>query len=356
MRMVYVSIALVIIGLLVGGWRTVEATDWLPLAVSGFVGLALGDAALFEAFARLGPRRTGILFAANAPLTAIISSIIYDEEFGFLGIVGTILVVTGVSMAIAYGTRPGQSHAWEEIRGSLPIGVAFGLAGALGQAVAVLVADPVFDGTLDPWAGAAVRALVGTVGLFALMPWFERRNGGRGTVQLTPRLWALVIISGTLGMVIGKTMMLIASGGRPTRPGVDPGVAGPGHSAAGYLAGHPGGSPARRMAGCDTGRRRHRHGAVVAGSLLAMEHHADFAIPVSQDLTVAATVGPDDGLGPLAGRVIALGWWVQPDTADDPEHEPTGTLYLIVDERRSRPYWVKQADLATVKLTPPAGA
>jgi drug/metabolite transporter (DMT)-like permease len=215
MRMVYVSVALVTIGLLVGGWRTVEATDWLPLAVSGFVGLALGDAALFEAFARLGPRRTGILFAANAPLTAIISSIIYDEEFGFLGIVGTILVVTGVSMAIAYGTRPGQSHAWEEIRGSLPIGVAFGLAGALGQAVAVLVADPVFDGTLDPWAGAAVRALVGTVGLFALMPWFERRNGGRGTVQLTPRLWALVIISGTLGMVIGKTMMLIALAGGP---------------------------------------------------------------------------------------------------------------------------------------------
>ena len=74
----------------------------------------------------------------------------------------------------------------------------------------MLVADPVFDGTLDPWAGAAVRALVGTVGLFALMPWFERRNGNRPPVVFTVRLWALVIVSGTLGMVIGKTMMLIA--------------------------------------------------------------------------------------------------------------------------------------------------
>ena len=215
MRMVYVTIALAIIGVLVGGWGTVEASDWLPLAVSGFVGLALGDAALFEAFARLGPRRTGMLFAANAPLTAIISSVIYDEEFGLLGIVGTVLVVTGVSMAIAYGTRPGQSHSWEEIRGSLLVGVAFGLAGALGQAIAVLVADPVFDGSLDPWAGAAVRALVGMVGLFALMPWFERRGGDRRPVEMTRRLWALVIISGTLGMVIGKTMMLIALAGGP---------------------------------------------------------------------------------------------------------------------------------------------
>ena len=83
-----------------------------------------------------------------------------------------------------------------------------------------------------------------------------------------------------------------------------------------------------------------------------MEHHADFAIPVSQDLVATVGVGPDDGLGPLEGRVIALGWWVQPETASDPEHEPTGTLYLIADERRSRPYLVKQADLRTIRINP----
>ena len=214
-RMVYVTAALAVIALAVGGWSTVEETDWLPLAVSGFVGLALGDAALFEAFSRLGPRRTGMLFAVNAPLTALISSVIYDERFGIVGIIGTGLVLAGVSLAIAFGTRPGQSHTWEDIRGPLLVGVAFGLAGALGQAVAVLVADPVFDGSLDPWAGAAVRALVGTVGLFALMPWFERRNGELRPVVFTARLWALVIISGSLGMVVGKTMMLIALTGGP---------------------------------------------------------------------------------------------------------------------------------------------
>ncbi len=214
-RMVYVTAALAVIALAVGGWSTVEETDWLPLAVSGFVGLALGDAALFEAFSRLGPRRTGMLFAVNAPLTALISSVIYDERFGIVGIIGTGLVLAGVSLAIAFGTRPGQSHTWEDIRGPLLDGVAFGLAGALGQPVAVLVADPVFDGSLDPWAGAAVRALVGTVGLFALMPWFERRNGELRPVVFTARLWALVIISGSLGMVVGKTMMLIALTGGP---------------------------------------------------------------------------------------------------------------------------------------------
>ena len=81
-----------------------------------------------------------------------------------------------------------------------------------------------------------------------------------------------------------------------------------------------------------------------------MEHHADFAIPVHQEILVETSVGPEDGLGPIAGRVIALGWWVQPEGAADLDHEPTGTLYLVVDDRRPRPYWVKQGDLTGIKI------
>jgi hypothetical protein len=49
----------------------------------------------------------------------------------------------------------------------------------------------------------------------------------------------------------------------------------------------------------------------------------------------------------VAGRVLALGWWVDPDDSD---HEPTGNLYLVADQRRSRPYWVSQADLTAIRL------
>ncbi|MDX1449143.1 MAG: hypothetical protein R3246_08790 [Acidimicrobiia bacterium] len=81
-----------------------------------------------------------------------------------------------------------------------------------------------------------------------------------------------------------------------------------------------------------------------------MLHHADYAIGISQLLDVTTSVQPDDGLGPLAGRVIALGWWVDPEAASDPEHVPTGTLYLVVDERRTRPYWVSERDLVSLRL------
>lgn len=79
-----------------------------------------------------------------------------------------------------------------------------------------------------------------------------------------------------------------------------------------------------------------------------MEHHADFAIPVSHNLIVTTAAQPDDGHGPISGQVIALGWWVQPE--DDPDHEPAGTLYLVVDQRRARPMWVRQSHLVSVRI------
>jgi drug/metabolite transporter (DMT)-like permease len=125
--------------------------------------------------------------------------------------VGSVLVLLGVGFAIAFGTRPGQSHQWEQVRGRLSVGVAFGLLGALGQAVGIVIVDPVFDGTLNPWAGAAVRALAGTVALMALARRFERRSRtNHAKVRLTPKLLATVFLSGTIGMVIGKTLVLLA--------------------------------------------------------------------------------------------------------------------------------------------------
>ncbi|MGH8916587.1 MAG: hypothetical protein ACRDZM_18990 [Acidimicrobiia bacterium] len=80
-----------------------------------------------------------------------------------------------------------------------------------------------------------------------------------------------------------------------------------------------------------------------------MEHHADFAVPVSQKLDVETVADPGDGLPKIAGRVIALGWWVEP-ASNDTDHVAAGTLYLVADQRRTRPYWVKQADLIAIRL------
>ncbi len=117
-----------------------------------------------------------------------------------------------------------------------------------------------------------------------------------------------------------------------------------------------------------------------------MEHHADFAVAIVQRLHVETRHTRPDGAGKIAGRAIALGWWVdapgsppsgepavepkaeQPARAGrapverpsgQPEgsaeqrtsvQEPTGTLYLVVDDALPRPVWVAQGDLTAIRL------
>ncbi len=216
LRMYWVAFALAGIATLVGGWDTIGTRELVLLGSSGVVGLALGDVALFSAFAIVGPRRTGILFAANAPIAAVLSAFIFDERFSVAALIGSLFVMAGVTLAIAFGTRPGQNHHWEEIRGNLWVGVGFGLLGAAGQAVGVLLADPAFDSDLDPWAGAAVRAIVGLAALVALRGYFENRTKVPYPERIGWKLWGIILVSGTVAMVIGKTLVLIAlSNGEP---------------------------------------------------------------------------------------------------------------------------------------------
>lgn len=211
LRMYSVAVILAAIASVVGGWSTLDLHGIVLLGLSGIVGLALGDAAIFTSFARLGPRRTGILFAMNAPMAALLSALFFEERFSAPSLAGSMLVVAGVVLAIAFGTRVGQQHHWEEIRGSLAVGVGFGLLGALGQAVGVLLADPVFENAeVDVWAGAAVRAIVGLAALVFLRGWFERRAQVPHPGRLRWQLWAILIVSGLVAMVFGKTLLLVA--------------------------------------------------------------------------------------------------------------------------------------------------
>jgi drug/metabolite transporter (DMT)-like permease len=210
--MYWVAVALAAIATLFGDWGSLGARELLLLGASGVVGLALGDAALFSAYWILGPRRTGILFAANAPIAAILSALVFGERFSAPALFGSILVMVGVSLAIAFGTRPGQSHHWETIRGHLWVGVGLGLLGATGQAAGVLLADPAFETDIDPWAAAAVRAIVGLAVLVAMRGYFERRTRVPYPARIGWKLWVIILVSGTLSMVIGKTLVLIALG------------------------------------------------------------------------------------------------------------------------------------------------
>ncbi len=80
-----------------------------------------------------------------------------------------------------------------------------------------------------------------------------------------------------------------------------------------------------------------------------MEHHADFAVAVTQRLWIESDYDRPAGKGKVAGRAIALGWWVD-KPGDEPSDDPAGVLYLVVDATLPRPVWVAQGRLTAVRL------
>ncbi|KAA3625901.1 MAG: DMT family transporter [Proteobacteria bacterium] len=193
-----------------GGFATIDNADWATLLLSGLVGIFIGDTALFTTMARLGPRRTGILFATNAPMTVAITWIVFDETLGWAEIAGCALVVLGVSIAIFYGRRANGGHALEAIHGKVLAGVALGLLAAFCQAVGALMAKPALMNGADPVAVTAVRVGVSALALHAslLLPITAIRARNAMNVDVLVRATA----AGVIGMAFGMSLLLYAYG------------------------------------------------------------------------------------------------------------------------------------------------
>ncbi len=207
LRMVMVF-CMLLVALLVNGSGTVASADWGLLILSGFVGIFIGDTALFLTLSRLGPRRTGILFSCNAPMTVFLAWWILDEQMRHPAILGSVLVASGVFVAIVHGKRRNQLHVWEEVRGSLRVGIGIGLLAALGQATGSLMVAPALANGTDPLTVATVRIGSALLAFYLARIAFPRQTRCQQplTIELSLRMFA----SGFLGMAAGMTLLLYA--------------------------------------------------------------------------------------------------------------------------------------------------
>ena len=206
-RMLFV-IAMLGAWLAVAGVSPVRATDVPALLVSGLIGIFIGDTALFVTLARLGPRRTAILFSASAPFTVLLAWALLDESLAPAPLLGCALVSLGVVIAIVHGKRREQRHVWETVQGSLGAGVAIGLLAAFGQSLGSLLVAPALAHGTDAATVAAVRIVAAVAGLY-LFRWLSpARTLSR--VPLDRELLVRLALSGLLGMALGMTLLLYA--------------------------------------------------------------------------------------------------------------------------------------------------
>jgi drug/metabolite transporter (DMT)-like permease len=207
-RMALVLLMLVPVVLATGSWRSLSLADCGVMALSGFIGIFVGDTALFAAMNRLGPRRTSVLFATHAFFSALLGYWFLGEHMGVQAMLGGALVMGGVMTATLLGRHKDDAHAWEANRGHWGLGVALGLLAALCQAVSSLIAKPVMVSGVDPIAATAVRVSATCAAQLVLL--WSGFAAARAQHKASARILLQVCWIGFIGMGVGMTLILLA--------------------------------------------------------------------------------------------------------------------------------------------------
>ena len=212
-RQIFVTAMLALYVLATGAWRELDAANVWPLLASGLIGIFIGDTLLFATLNRVGPRRSGILFALNAPIAAMLGWLLLGETLSTKAVFGIALIVGGVLLAILFGKRRSQVHQWETVKGPLWIGVALGLGAATGQAIGSIIARPVMATGIDPFLASMLRVGIAAAFLSILIQLPIPALKPKG--PLTWKVAALTALTGILALAIGMTLLLFAlSGGK----------------------------------------------------------------------------------------------------------------------------------------------
>lgn len=190
-----------------------NATLWQHAEIvmlSGLLGIFIGDTMLFTAVHRLGPRRTGVLFATNAPMSILLGWLFLGENLSFNQLFACGLVLMGVVIAILFGRRV-SLHAWEQTKGKLSIGILLALGAALGQASGALLSKPALIDGADPIAVSALRVGTAAFALALAYGLYYRHKQPADAIPfalLTRSDFIGIAALATIGMVIGMSVLV----------------------------------------------------------------------------------------------------------------------------------------------------
>ncbi len=184
---------------------TAESSRWMWLSISGVVGLALGDAFLFQSYVEIGPR-LGILLLSTSPIfSSAIAWIFFGETLTLVQIIGIGLALVGLAwVVLSHGRSP------DAPQGRRGLGVLFGLLGGLGQAVGLVLSKQGMVGDFDPFRGNVIRMLAALL-LTWLFTMFQRQAGSTlATLRQKPQSIRLIAAGAVVGPLLGVSASLVA--------------------------------------------------------------------------------------------------------------------------------------------------
>ncbi|MCK4546676.1 MAG: DMT family transporter [Candidatus Eisenbacteria sp.] len=179
----------------------VEPYRWGWLALSGVVGLALGDSCLFIAFALIGPRLSLLVMSLVPVISTTAAWIFLRETLAPVEIAGVLIAVIGIGWVVM--ERGGNDDPADSPTPRYGLGILLAFGGALGQALGLVVAKKGMAGDFPAISATLIRMLAaaatmwGVAALRGQAPAVARRICDRKTLA---HLLSAVAIGSALGI------------------------------------------------------------------------------------------------------------------------------------------------------------
>lgn len=188
---------------------------WFWLGVSGFVGLAIGDGLLFQAFVMIGPRLAMLVFSLSPVLGAILAWIFLGETLGLQDILGIVITVGGIALVVTERTeKPKDDKPKNDETPNNPryyiYGLLFALGGAFGQAGGQVLAKIGLANDFPTFSALLIRLIVATALIWALTIAQKEVKSSYHNLKANPRAVGMLIVAALLGPIIGVWLSLVA--------------------------------------------------------------------------------------------------------------------------------------------------
>ncbi|MBN1390796.1 MAG: DMT family transporter [Candidatus Thermoplasmatota archaeon] len=140
---------------------------WLILALSGIIGLSVGDGLLFWSYLKVGPRVSMLVMSLGPIVTTSVAWLMMDETLSWYKIIAIGITLSGVSWVVTDRKNGGSSNRSPFRITTLGLLLAFG--GMLGQAIQILLAKDAMSRMISdnpPLTATYIRIFWGAVSIW----------------------------------------------------------------------------------------------------------------------------------------------------------------------------------------------
>ena len=192
-----VATVLLLATLLVAGqslFRDAPLLDYVLLALSGILGVAIADTLFFKSLNIVGAGLSQIASLTYSPFVILFTFVFLGERLTVGDLAGATLILVGVLLTIARGSISDVSAH------DLRAGIGLATLSVALMALAVTLAKPVLDRSPVLWS-TTVRLLAGVIALMALTVASPRRRYLWSTLRPS-RSWKVAIPAAVLGAYV----------------------------------------------------------------------------------------------------------------------------------------------------------